>query len=40
MARHIIQNNIQELGDLKMASIDGYVYDEGLSDDTNWVFTR
>ena len=40
MARYIIQNNIQELGDLKVASIDGYVYDEELSDDTNWVFTR
>jgi len=40
MARYIIQNNIQDLGDLKMASIDGYVYDEGLSDDTDWVFTR
>ena len=40
MARYIIQNNIQELGDLKVASIDGYVYDEELSDDTSWIFTR
>jgi hypothetical protein len=40
MARHIIQKNIQNVVDLKVAEIDGYAFSSELSDEFNWVFTR
>jgi cytoplasmic iron level regulating protein YaaA (DUF328/UPF0246 family) len=40
MARYIIQNNVVDLEQLKSYGIDGYRYDEKLSDKGDWVFVR
>lgn len=40
MSRFIIQNNISELDDLKAFDLDGYYFNNELSKDKNWVFTR
>ncbi|MBT5239458.1 MAG: peroxide stress protein YaaA [Rhodospirillaceae bacterium] len=40
MARHIIENRINEPDDLKAFAIDRYKLDAKASTDTQWVFTR
>ncbi|MDR0802946.1 peroxide stress protein YaaA [Fluviicola sp.] len=40
MTRYIIQNEIQNLEDLKAYHLDGYAFDEKQSSFTEWVFTR
>lgn len=40
MARHIIENRINEPEDLKSFSIDRYKFDAAASTDKQWVFTR
>ena len=40
MARYIVQNNLESLEDLKNYNVDNYVYDENLSNEQEWVFTR
>ncbi len=40
MARHIIDEQINEVEDIKNFSREGYIYDPSLSNDAEWVFTR
>ena len=40
MANYIIKNRIEEPELLKSFDSNGYAYDPGLSDKSNWVFTR
>ena len=40
MARYIVQHKIENLEDLKQYDVDSYMYDESLSNDSEWVFTR
>ena len=40
MARYIVQHKIENLEDLKQYNVDSYMYDESLSNDSEWVFTR
>ena len=40
MARYIVQNKLNSLEDLKHYNIDNYVYDENLSNEKEWIFTR
>ena len=40
MARFMVAERVQEAAGLKRFRADGYAYDAGLSDETNWVFTR
>jgi len=40
MARQIIQNRINEIDALKPLNVDGYKYNESLSDEVNLVFTK
>ncbi len=40
MTRYLLDNDIQSVDELKLAEIDGYVYNEKLSENDNWVFTR
>lgn len=40
MARYIIQNRIKQPNKLKSYTEDGYKFDENLSTDTEWIFTR
>ena len=40
MARWAIENRIERAEDLKRFDADGYRFREGLSDETEWVFTR
>jgi cytoplasmic iron level regulating protein YaaA (DUF328/UPF0246 family) len=40
MARHIIDEEINEVEDIKHFRREGYSYDPSLSDETEWVFTR
>ena len=40
MARWIIQNNVQKAEDLKNFTEDGYVFNEELSSENDWIFTR
>lgn len=40
MARNIIQNQYQNVEDLKGYDVDGYSYNEGMSTETEWVFVR
>lgn len=40
MARQIIQNKIQGIEALKSLDVDGYLYNEELSDKTNLLFTK
>ena len=40
MSRFIVQNNIEKDEDLRAFDLDGYYYNNELSKDKNWVFTR
>ena len=40
MARHIIENRLNEPDDLKAFSVDRYKFDKNASTDTQWVFVR
>lgn len=40
MARHIIENRLESPEGLKNFTSGGYAYDEALSTDTTWTFTR
>jgi cytoplasmic iron level regulating protein YaaA (DUF328/UPF0246 family) len=40
MARYIVQNRLNSLEDLKNFNVDNYVFDQNLSNDKEWVFTR
>ena len=40
MARYIVQNKLDSLEDLKNYSVDNYVFDENLSNEKEWIFTR
>ncbi len=40
MARYIVDHSIKQAEDLKAFNVDGYRYDENLSTEKEWVFTR
>lgn len=40
MSRYMIENKLQDAEALKSFDLDGYIYNEELSSETNWVFTR
>ena len=40
MARAIIKNRVNEPEDIKQLVVDDYRFQDGLSDEMNWVFTR
>ena len=40
MARFIIDNNITDVNDLKSFNYDGYLYDDSLSNNKEFIFTR
>ena len=40
MARYLIEHNIDSIEELKMYKVDGYQYNDLLSTDKDWVFTR
>lgn len=40
MARYIVKNNITNPEELKSFDTDGYRFDENMSNETEWVFTR
>ena len=40
MVRHVLQNQIQTLEEIKHFNEDGYRFNEELSDNLTWVFTR
>tara|TARA_B110000285_G_scaffold158725_1_gene177100 strand:+ start:700 stop:1461 length:762 start_codon:yes stop_codon:yes gene_type:complete len=40
MARYIVKNNINNPAELKSFDTDGYRFDENLSSENDWVFTR
>lgn len=40
MARYIVKNNITSSEEVKNFDVDGYRFDENLSEGDNWVFTR
>jgi hypothetical protein len=40
MSRYIMENKIDQPEDLKAFDVEGYFYNEELSDRDNWVFTR
>lgn len=40
MSRFIIKNQPQDVNEIKLFSEDGYAYDDNLSSDNQWVFTR
>lgn len=40
MARYIIENNLQNIEDLKSYDVDGYRFHEALSQGDTWVYTR
>ncbi len=40
MARFIIQNRVNEIGQLKLFDAEGYFFNENLSKGNTWVFTR
>ena len=40
MARYILENELTSPDELKLFQVDGYHYNETLSDATNWVFVR
>lgn len=40
MARYIVDHSIKDAEDLKAFDVDGYRYDENLSTEKEWVFTR
>jgi cytoplasmic iron level regulating protein YaaA (DUF328/UPF0246 family) len=40
MARYLIEHNIENIEELKMYEVDGYQYNDLLSTNKEWVFTR
>ncbi len=40
MARFLIENELKTIQDLKSYNLDGYSYNEKLSNDNDWVFVR
>lgn len=40
MASFIVHNRINKPDDIKAFNVDGYVFNEGFSSDSQWVFTR
>jgi cytoplasmic iron level regulating protein YaaA (DUF328/UPF0246 family) len=40
MARYLIQNRMKKIEQLKLYNLDGYVYDDRLSSEREWVFVR
>jgi cytoplasmic iron level regulating protein YaaA (DUF328/UPF0246 family) len=40
MARNLIQNQITNIEDLKLYSVDGYSFDAKQSNENEWVFVR
>jgi cytoplasmic iron level regulating protein YaaA (DUF328/UPF0246 family) len=40
MARYLIEQNITDVEELKLYNVDSYQYDDLLSTDSEWVFTR
>jgi cytoplasmic iron level regulating protein YaaA (DUF328/UPF0246 family) len=40
MARYLIEQNISEIEQLKLYDVDGYQYNDLLSSNDEWVFTR
>lgn len=40
MARYILENSISDLESLKGYNVDGYQFNAGLSNDSEWVFSR
>lgn len=40
MARYIVENNINSAEDLKMFNVEGYVFDDSLSTNDKYIFTR
>lgn len=40
MARFVVQNNIVDPEEVKLFNTDGYQYDDNLSTENEWVFTR
>lgn len=40
MARFIVQNNISDPEEIKLFNVGGYQFDENLSTENEWVFTR
>jgi cytoplasmic iron level regulating protein YaaA (DUF328/UPF0246 family) len=40
MAKFLIENSLKSTEELKFYNVDGYIYHNDLSTDTNWVFTR
>jgi cytoplasmic iron level regulating protein YaaA (DUF328/UPF0246 family) len=40
MARYIVQDNLKEIEELKLYTVNGYTYDEKQSTESEWVFIR
>lgn len=40
MARFLIQNELNDINELKLYNVDGYAYDENQSSENEWVFIR
>jgi hypothetical protein len=40
MARYLIQNELNDINELKLYDVDGYSYDENQSTENEWVFIR
>ena len=40
MCRFIIKNRIQKVNELKLFDYEGYMYDAGMSSESDWVFVR
>jgi cytoplasmic iron level regulating protein YaaA (DUF328/UPF0246 family) len=40
MCNYIIQNHLREVNDLKSFDVEGYQYNQKISSDNEWVFTR
>ncbi len=40
MARYLIQNELNDINELKLYNVDGYTYDENQSSENEWVFVR
>lgn len=40
MSRYIIENELNDVEDIKSFNLEGYGYNPSLSDDRSWVFTR
>lgn len=40
MARYLIQNELNDIEELKLYNVDGYLFDENQSSENEWVFVR